>query len=139
MIELQRGQEHTYFIWSSRDTMGQWIQEHFYFFRCKPKDKKRMYCIALFSLWDTPRKYCSVLIFLKWRWNCRFCLQPDPIQKIQPYVFLTRQLNYISAEKVSIIWPRTQSYWYPCSNLRITKVVDIIQLSGNLLFDGNHL
>lgn len=109
VVEFQREKEHTPFIWSSTETMGQWIQEHFYFLRCKPKDKKRMYFIALFSLWDTPRKYYSVFVFLKWRWNCRFCLQPDPIQKIQPYFFPARQLNYISAEKANIIWPKTQT------------------------------
>lgn len=138
VVELQREKDHTHFISSRRDTMGQWRQEHFYFSRCKPKDKKRMYFIALFSPWDTPRKYYSVLIFLR-RENCTFCLQPDPIQKTQPYFFPVRQLNYISDEKVNIIWPRTQSFWQPCPKLRITKVVDILQWLGNLFFGGNCL
>lgn len=94
--------------------LAQWDNEYkniSVFFRCKPKEKKRMSFIAPFSRWDTPRKYYSVLIFLQWRWNCRFCLQPDPIKKIQPYFFPARQLNYISAVKANIIWPKTQSYW----------------------------
>lgn len=44
--------------------MGQWTQEHIYYFKCKLKDKKGIYWIALFSLWDTPSKYCNILIFL---------------------------------------------------------------------------
>lgn len=68
-----------------------------------------MYCIALFSLWDTPSKYCSIVIFLM-KMKLQILFATSSHSKVQPYVFLARRLNYISAEKANIIWPKTQSY-----------------------------
>lgn len=72
------------------------MQEHFYFSDVNLGVRKE--CIVLLCLPCATHRVDTYFFKMK----MKLCLQPDPIQEVHPYFFLTSYLNYISVKKLML-------------------------------------